>query len=124
MHPAIASPLITDPHGGASPCEPTSCFHRYPSFPHIIDLNASNLTSTLIPRLCIIIDLCACQGEDDASEHARSLAAFEEMLEFLVIRLVSKRLRTIDQLHAVRDDCEVIQIRSPTMMFSQMGQCI
>lgn len=29
------------------------------------------------------------QGEEDSSsEHARSLAAFEEMLEFLVIRLV------------------------------------
>lgn len=30
------------------------------------------------------------QGDGDASEHARSLAAFEEMLEFLVIRLVSQ----------------------------------
>ena len=35
------------------------------------------------------------QESEDANERSRSLAAFEEMLDFLVIRLVSARDREV-----------------------------
>lgn len=41
----------------------------------------------MLARVCLVLE----QGVtiEDSSNHARSLVAFEEMLQFLVIRLVS-----------------------------------